>query len=689
MRMVYIMPARPDPRAALPPGSGVNGYRADIDGLRGIAILAVVAYHFDLLPLGGGFVGVDVFFVISGFLITRFIVDDLDRGGFSFVAFYERRIRRLAPALFVVLATTLGVGVLVLLPTDLIALGKSTLAMLLFLSNAWFWRNEGYFESPLSGEPLLHTWSLAAEEQFYLVYPLVLLVVLQRFRQHARVVLAMLGVVSLALCIAVQPHAPIAAFYLTPARGWEFAVGGLLALGAFAAPGSRPLRETLAIGGGALLIWSFVAIAPGPEFPGWIALAPVVGTALLIHSAGAGPSLIGSALSWAPLVGVGLVSYSFYLWHWPALVFLKIMHGPGPLSGAVRWGAALALLGLSYLSYRYLEQPVRRRTWLASRARLFGFAAAGTLSLGLVAGAVALSDGLPGRFTPEVVALDRERVSAFPYDSCLDGGLLARRSPYCEFGADHAPPSAMLWGDSHALAWLPAFDRLFKANGIRAVYVGRALCPPLKDIRTPYGSSCRPHNDAALEYLQHQPGIQLVVMAAAWPSYSSSRGDSTCPLEDASGAGGNEAVFPPALRGTVDALLRLGKQAWVVGPTPGAPGDLPLELATRRRYGLPYPEPISRAVFDVARVEFEAAVAALPDSASVLYSDPTPAFCAGTACAYRDGAGLFYRSDSHLNVHGASAALGLLESGFVERACFGLAEPCVIIAAPLQHRSPP
>lgn len=654
----------------------MHAYRADIDGLRGIAVLAVVAFHFDLLPLAGGFVGVDMFFVVSGFLITGFIVDELDRDRFSILAFYERRIRRLFPALFVVLATTLGLGALLLLPTDLVALGKSTLSMLLFLSNAWFWRNEGYFDSPLSGEPLLHTWSLAAEEQFYLVYPLLLMLLSYRWRQQRSVVIAMLGGVSLALCVALQAHAPIATFYLSPARGWEFALGGLLALGAFAAPKTQVGRETLAWSGIALLAASFLLIEASPRFPGWLALAPVIGTALLVHAGSAGPSVVRSALCWPPMVWVGLVSYSLYLWHWPALLFVETLRGPAPLDPASRWGLAAAVLGLAALSHRWVEQPVRRRAQLATRSALFGFAALGTLGLGIAAGMVAAGDGLPGRFMPEVVALDRERVSAFPYSECLDGGLLARRSRYCEFGAVGPEPTAMLWGDSHALAWLPAFDQLFRAHGIRAVFVGRALCPPLKDVSTPYGSSCLPHNDAALEFLRHEPGIELVVMAAAWPSYSSSRGDSTRPLEDASGVGGNEAVFPPALRGTVDALLRLGKQAWVVGPVPGAPGDLPLELAMRRRYGLPYPAPIARAAFDADRVEFDGAVASLPASRGALYSDPTPVFCTATECAYRDRGGLYYRSDFHLNVHGATRALGLLEAGFVARGCFGLTSTC-------------
>jgi peptidoglycan/LPS O-acetylase OafA/YrhL len=361
-------------------------YRPEIDGLRAIAVAAVILFHAGFSVFSGGFIGVDVFFVISGFLITTIIVDDLQKGSFSLLRFYERRARRILPALFVVMAACIPFAYRLLSPDDLKDFSQSLAAISLFASNILFWGESGYFDTQADLKPLLHTWSLAVEEQFYVVFPLMLLAAWRlgtRRLTAMMILIAVLASGSLFLAVGEVSRFPSAAFYLLPGRAWELLVG---ALAAFVADRRHGLRN---IGGGSPLFGEVVSIAglsmilycvfgydEQTPFPGLNAVAPALGTALLLLFA-TRATWTGRMLAWEPLVGLGLISYSAYLWHQPLFAFTRhaLLSEIPPALAVV---LCVATVTLASLSWRYVEQPLRDRS-LISRGGVFAFSVAGIL----------------------------------------------------------------------------------------------------------------------------------------------------------------------------------------------------------------------------------------------------------------------------------------------------------------------
>ena len=331
----------------------LSKYRPDIDGLRAVAIVAVVAYHAFPSALPGGFTGVDIFFVISGYLISQIIWKGIEDRNFSFRGFYRRRIIRLFPALVVVLAASLVLGYFILLPPDFANLGKEVAAAAVFASNFLYWHETSYFGTQASMMPLTNLWSLAVEEQYYLLYPLILLLVARRRASTGFLLLGLL-LASFAININWAQYHASAAFYLLPARFWELAAGGLLAWLRVEAP--ERARNLVSLAGLALVALAVLGPSPTSEYPGWWALAPV-GAALLLIASGPG-AIVNRALSWRAIVTIGLISYPLYLWHYPLLVFARWHHG-----GALPTGTTLVVVaisfGLAYATYRLVELPVR------------------------------------------------------------------------------------------------------------------------------------------------------------------------------------------------------------------------------------------------------------------------------------------------------------------------------------------
>ncbi len=340
-------------------------YRADVDGLRAIAVVAVVVYHAFPGALRAGFTGVDVFFVISGYLISSLIWRGLADGSFSLLTFYGRRVLRLFPALLVVLAACLVAGWWLLAPGGYERLGRDTAAAAVYLSNFVFWRESGYFAPAAAARPLTHLWSLAVEEQFYVLYPWLLIATFRRRRATVVLLLALL-VMSFAVSVAILRVDPAQAFYLLPSRFWELLAGGLLAYTQFKAtwPGSPRFANVVSLGGLVLLPLAFLGPRGGGNFPGWWALAPVAAAILLV---GGGPqaALNRLVLARRPLVFVGRISYPLYLWHFPLLSFARARYGTLS-SGAVLAVVALSFV-LAYLTFRLVEVPlrfhVRRVSW--------------------------------------------------------------------------------------------------------------------------------------------------------------------------------------------------------------------------------------------------------------------------------------------------------------------------------------
>jgi peptidoglycan/LPS O-acetylase OafA/YrhL len=638
-------------------------YRPDVDGLRAVAVMAVLLYHYGIGPFHGGFVGVDVFFVISGYLITKIIHRQIGQGRFTFAGFYERRIRRIFPALFAVLTATLLAASFILLPSDLRALSNAALATLAFTSNVLFWRQSGYFDPSAELNPVLHMWSLAVEEQFYIVFP-VFLIAVHRFAPRLLVPLLAIGaVVSFAACVALQAWQPAATFYLSPFRAWELALGGLLAVGQAPALTARWLREGVAALAFAVLAGSVLWTDPGVTIPGWHAAFPVVATAALIHTGASGRTAANRLLAAKPFVAIGLISYSLYLWHWPLIVFAKYLGGGELPPLAARLLLLAAAMALATASYRWIETPLRRprREGEPRRGRLFAATALARVVAAI--GALALRAGEPPwhRVPERVAALDAARQPPIPFEQC-DGRGPTLAAGACTIGDPQNAPLTVLWGDSHAMAWAPAF-----ADG-RLGPVALALksaSPPLLSVSVNYGSGCAAFNDRTLAWIARQRPAR-VVMIAAWTDYS--QADAFYELTDATGVTGNRAVFPQALRRTIERLAPLVGEVVVIGPTPGAPPEAPFRTAMADLRGAPWPKPVPRIEAAAKAADFWSD-ARRAGGANVRFIDPAPWFCDARSCRYSLAGALLYRDQAHLSVAGAmfaapklSAALNALHS---------------------------
>ncbi|HEY8017832.1 MAG TPA: acyltransferase, partial [Dongiaceae bacterium] len=353
--------------------SPARPYRSDIDGLRAVAVLSVIAFHVKFSAFPGGYIGVDVFFVISGYLIGAIILEEVRAGRFSLLAFYERRVRRIFPALAALLILLSIPAYLYLLPNELTAYGGSVLAATFSVSNFYFLLHTGYFAAPAYYLPLLHTWSLAIEEQFYIFLPLFILLLHRLVPRLLPLLLLAATILSFALCLQKTGVDQAAAFYLPWTRAWELLLGTLVALGLFAQPRTPLWRNVATLAGLALILGPAVAYNAATVFPGINALAPCLGAALIIAAGRAGDSLVAWLLSWRPLVFIGRISYSLYLWHWPVIVFM-IMSGLTPSTHQPSWLKFLAVVIsviLATLSWRYVETPFRSGPRRPSRRRLF------------------------------------------------------------------------------------------------------------------------------------------------------------------------------------------------------------------------------------------------------------------------------------------------------------------------------
>ncbi len=456
-------------------------YRSDIDGLRAIAVLAVVGFHAfpELDP--GGFVGVDIFFVISGFLISTIILTKLTSGGFSFLDFYSRRARRIFPALLVILAACLVAGWVLLLPFEYKELGKQIAGAAGFVSNFLLWHEAGYFDASGEAKPLLHLWSLGVEEQFYLLWPLLLVF----SRRRKGVMLAgtgLLAITSFAYSLYTTRHSPGAAFFSPASRWWELMVGGLLAQlvarrGALAGTAS----SVVSAAGLGLIAATLLLLDQTQAFPGWWALAPALGTFLVLF-AGPGAWLNRAVLSNGVLVRCGLISYPLYLWHWPLLSFAWIYRSAPPTT-AMRIGAVGASIALAWATYKLIERPIRfggRGRWTAPLL-LALLAVTGALGTAIYVGNGLGFRPVLGQLRP---AFAVERPDS-PQKPCAD--LAALPAPLAASCYSHVNPGAgrkvVLWGDSQARVWTTDFEALARREGFELFVFLLDGCPPLDGVR--------------------------------------------------------------------------------------------------------------------------------------------------------------------------------------------------------------
>jgi peptidoglycan/LPS O-acetylase OafA/YrhL len=638
-------------------------YRPDIDGLRAIAILPVVLNHAtpDLMP--GGFIGVDIFFVISGFLITSIIARETAGGNFSYFDFYSRRARRILPPLITVMGVTAIVASFIYLPQDFHTFWESAAYSSLFLANVFFLVKVDYFAAPMDTFPLLHLWSLAVEEQFYIVMPVLLTVVLRWFPRRLTLVVAACCAVSFLGSMAAIHWYAKGAFYLMPFRFWELGLGALLAL---ATPTlSLRLRELCGALGAILLAASFTLIGEDTLFPGAAALAPCLGATLLLA---AGPDTrVGTVLSLPPLVWIGLISYSLYLWHWPLLVFARYFT-MGPLDP---WQTA-ALIALSVLlataSLRWVEQPFRSHAMSALPPRQVCTTAAAVVVAfcALSAGALQLGD-TARRFDPAALALlDDSRQRRFP-DVVLCQKDPARDmavSDACRIGPSGARPDFIGWGDSHMGAMIPGLEKAATDAGLTGAVIEKAACPPLLGIDRadmPFWHRCAAHNAQALAVIARERP-RFVVLAARWAQIATGEGYGIERKSLVRFRGDIDAEGPELLRAsltrTLAAIRAAGAEPVIIGPVPEIGWDVGPILARAAQWGLTPPDSPLRAHYDARQKATLQVLRATAEGATII--DPARVLCDAQICNAWLGEEVFYGDDDHLSGRGSRLLSGAL-----------------------------
>ncbi|HEY0874693.1 MAG TPA: acyltransferase family protein [Vicinamibacterales bacterium] len=644
-------------------------YRPDIDGLRAVAVVPVVLFHAGIVGFSGGYVGVDVFFVISGYLITGILLNDLRTDSFSIWRFYERRIRRIFPALFSTLFVCAGLAQAIMLPEDFEHFGRSMLAVTFFVSNMLFAGQGGYFDRPVDEEPLLHTWSLAVEEQFYILFPICLFILwrlTRNVRQRGRVTLLVL-VGSLLFSVWQVDAAPTDAFFLLPSRAWELLLGACLAIGFVPMVRSPRVHGILTASGLGLILWSVVAYTSATPFPGASALAPCLGAALIIYSGAGGDSAVRRLLSTGPFVFIGKISYSLYLWHWPLLVLGEYWLIRG-LTLTERWIAVLLSVALATISLRYVEAPFRTRTLIATRKPVF---AAGAALMAVAAGlgtGVVLGDGFPRRLPSDVErfiagARDRpSRAAECNHRSAAD----VQQGNVCRLGAgDAGTPSFAVWGDSHAESYLTVLDEVAGEAGRSGLLLTRAGCPSLLDVsqarRPAYEEPCTDFGRAVVELLAAQPAIETVILSSRWTIYAigerygNEKGDPVYIRDSRTNRyslAENRRVFEDGLQRTIAELRAMNKTVVIVAQVPEVGWFVPTALARVRMHDAPLniaptlQQYLDRQAFINAAFER----AAREPGVRVLY--PHEHLCVRGSCLVTvNGKSLYYDSN-HLSVYG-------------------------------------
>ena len=647
----------------------VLAYRRDIDGLRAIAVLAVVLFHFGVPGVTGGFVGVDVFFVISGFLITSIIWRERQAGRFSFVEFWARRARRILPALFVMIVATLVAGWFLLAPKDYEELGRAAHYQVIFTSNLLFARQHGYFDAASDIKPLLHTWSLAVEEQFYILFPLLLTLLSSRLK-HWRLALFGVLLVSFGMSVWAVEHEPQKAFFLLHLRAWELLAGAMLAvMPAREWRASPALAQCVSLAAMGLILIAVFGFDSHTAFPGATALLPVLGVVGLIWANGQQYTWVGRLLSSRLMVGLGLISYSWYLWHWPVFVYANYAAVDG-LSATELGGLMLLILVLGYLSWRFVETPFREKRLLATRKAILVAAAVGILSIGLTGVALRKADGVPSRLSEQALRYAKAKKWSPELMACMADKDTPDERLFCHFGPKNPAVSALVWGDSHATALIPALEIGAEKHDISLMEASFAGCVPLDGLENI--ARCAHFNRRVEKAMSEQP-ISDVVLAARWSLYlyGQMSGDKEHALKDPSTGQYVRAVaeqrFADGMRERIKGLRAAGHRVWLVKEVPLQEIIVPYRLSRLAmmhrpvdREGLPVAKHLAREAF-ISQLFDELAAA----DSGVRVLDPAPQLCgADGLCRVELNGRALYTDDNHLSEVGARHIEAFLEPLF-------------------------
>lgn len=662
-------------------------YRPDIDGLRAISIVGVLLFHASVFqpafrPFVGGFVGVDVFFVISGYLITSIILREIAQGRFTLASFYERRIRRIFPALFSMLIVTTLAASLLMLPKEIRTYGGTLMAAAGFVTNFVLALGDGYFVTTFTSRPLLHLWSLAIEEQFYIVFPFLMILTARFLRGRFAVMIGVLTVAFFALGWWLVFQGP-ASFFWTQARAWEILIGAVLASGAVPRLHNRRIREALGWLGLAMILYAMATFTEGGPWPGPLGLVPCVGAALVIYAGEDGPTGVGRLLSLKPLVVVGLLSYSLYVWHWPILAITQSYYLNRPLSvldTCLLLGVAVVV---SVVSRRYIERPFLGRSGILTRRQVFGCAVAVAVATALFGAMLIRTDGWPQRLPKDVA--DMARISKEGRGSpCVRNVPDGMAEAPCLIGAvGKGEPSFALWGDSHADAILAAVSDVAVRNGREGVAMIMRGCGPLVDgpILPPFAGVpegfeqfCAPFNTEAYRIIVSDPRIKTVIVAARWSIYASLMGygdaddQNVAPFIEqpwfAKDVAKAREQFVASLTATMLGLHQAGKTVYVLMPIPEVRVDVPQSMARSLLLGRPFHIRSHREDYDRRNAFARDALEKLAANGIVKLLDPATVFCPSERCVVQDNGHPFYFDDDHLSRLGAAQLEPMFDEAF-------------------------
>jgi peptidoglycan/LPS O-acetylase OafA/YrhL len=639
-----------------------GAFRTDINGLRALAVGLVVLYHFGLLGASGGFIGVDVFFVISGYLMTQIIATDLGHNRFSLLKFYAARAKRIIPALAVLVAFLLGLGWFIMPPSDYKSFGWQALSAATFVSNIVLSHGGDYFDTSAREKWLLHTWSLSVEWQFYMLYPL-LLMFLRKWRMgwyfNEGVMAAFLF--SLAVSLCVTPWQPTAAFYLLVTRAWELLAGALVFLSK-----DRPPRIPYAAELGLLAILaSGFLFSAGLDFPGGWAALPVLGAALVIAARERNRVLDNAVAQF-----FGTISYSLYLWHWPVMVAARIFDVSHTLAHELQL-VAIAIF-LATLSYMFVESPFRKLK-KTEPLPFLGASIALSLLIALLSFGVYKSAGVPSRVSPDVLAAVPEAVTPPLHGDCAFD-YKARRSeeprlaalPNCILGAN-VPPTAALWGDSHVnpIA-VPLGQALIAAQRSAALY-SYAGCPPVLDAIFASKwkkSTCRNINRKTFDSIMNDKRIRDVFLVARWPLYTQGYNEKGAPHPyvvfdkhtpaTAANLDARSRAYADKMAETICKLTAAGKKAHVMAAVAEMPRNVPDALARSRMLtGHDIDISVSMDEYEARNADVLQAIARSVHSCHADALDPWPYLCNARACPGISKGKPLYSDSNHLSAYGA------------------------------------
>lgn len=625
-------------------------YRADIDGLRAVAILSVVAFHAQESLLPGGFAGVDVFFVISGYLITSIIYGEMQAGTFTFLHFFARRARRILPALFFMLAIVTVFAVLILLPANLIQYGQLLSHTVLFAANVWFANESGYFDLDFTDNPLLHVWSLAIEEQFYFIWPPLLLGLFLLARRHVLPAVIVLLCASLAYSEWAAAADPRNGFFHLPSRAFELLIGAALAIGFTRPISSRTAAEAMGFLGLALIAAGFLFLTGDSGFPGFAALLPCAGTALLIASGNGAGTIVSRLLATRPMVSIGKISYSWYLWHWPPLAFTRYYFDRSPEPTEV--AACLVIgLGMAVLSWRFIERPFRNPETSRSLARpaLRGALAAASLALIAISSVFQETNGLPSRLSPEATVIHNYLLASNArHTGCYSKPNAKAYIEECFFGFQaKAAPEILLWGDSHARHYLPALANVAERRNTKGLARISPSCRPYPGIDLRKDDiRCRNSNDETLEILRSNPSIKIVILAGRWGADNKGKP-----------AFIKAASFQKRLESVIKKLNRANKTVIILGQVPELPESMGQCLTKELQFNI-----VISGCGDIAedsapdhlKLTWKSLESIEGDIPTAHIFEPEDYMCANTICkAIEVGNIPLYRDDNHLSIQGA------------------------------------